>query len=315
MSKNNEDIFYNPKIEYDKNYETKGKISRQKDSNIEPTNDINDIIDLNNSINRYYSLINLLPEDLREVAKNPVNIIKEIIGEIPPDIKPIPKKEEEIIIKPQNIPNDIPDYPTDPFDDNNYVTIEVKNNNDKIVIQNQYYIDLVNIVKDYIDKLNESINKYIDAFFLSFKDIGIDNYLNIIAPYSVSSSKVKLNFKHLSDTIIRSQLSRQMKQRLYLKLYDIDKTINHIRNCKAAVELRLRYYDESYIDDNNFNDAVSNKILGQNRIIYDKKYKQNFINLYKYLNSSVILLDECINMNISEIQAKLILHEKGEKIW
>ena len=74
------------------------------------------------------------------------------------------------------------------------------------------------------------------------------------------------------------------------------------------------YYEEDYIDDNNFNEAISNKILGQSRIIYDKKYKQNFFNLYKYLNSSVILLNECFNMYLSEAQAKIILKEKGEDI-
>ena len=67
-------------------------------------------------------------------------------------------------------------------------------------------------------------------------------------------------------------------------------------------------------NDNNFNEAISNKILGQSRIIYDKKYKQNFFNLYKYLNSSVILLNECFNMYLSEAQAKIILKEKGEDI-
>ena len=318
MEDNKNNIFYNPKIEYDKNYETEGqsKSSSSSSSGETESHNIIYINYINNKVKRYYSLINILPDDLQKVAKNPVNIIKEIIGDVPDDVEPPERIHETITIDPvvPINPPDYPDYPFDP-DEPDSIKVEIENDDDDVIIRNQYYYDLVSIVKDYVDNLNTSIDNYINALFATFQDIDIESYHNSMETYKTSCRKIDINLKHLSDTIIRSQIARQMKEKLYLKLYDIDKTINHIRSCKAGVELRLRYHKASYYKDTTYNEAVSNKILGQNRLLYDKKYKQNFINLYKYLNSSVIMLNECLNMNITEIQSKLILHEKGEKIW
>ena len=96
----------------------------------------------------------------------------------------------------------------------------------------------------------------------------------------------------------------------------VDRAMEDVNNNSVDEEsnVDVQLGDNTQQDDNNFNEAISNKILGQSRIIYDKKYKQNFFNLYKYLNSSVILLNECFNMYLSEAQAKIILKEKGEDI-
>jgi hypothetical protein len=56
-------------------------------------------------------------------------------------------------------------------------------------------------------------------------------------------------------------------------------------------------------------------MLDNVKIAYDKKYKENLFNLYKYLNSSVILINECFSMFIQEAQAKAILiKEEGIKL-
>ena len=76
MEDNKNNIFYNPKIEYDKNYETEGQSKSSSSSSSGATESPNIIYinDINNKVKRYYSLINILPDDLQKVAKNPVNI-------------------------------------------------------------------------------------------------------------------------------------------------------------------------------------------------------------------------------------------------
>ena len=65
-----------------------------------------------------------------------------------------------------------------------------------------------------------------------------------------------------------------------------------------------------------YNDAISHKVLENCRFTYDNKYKENFINLYKYLNSSIELLKECLKMHSNEIQMKCILLKKeGNDLW
>ena len=313
INKNN--IFYIPKIDYEKSYETEGRINN---SIIKENNQVSENIvdEFNNTIDKINNMLNLFPNDLKEIANNPLKIIQVIIGEIPKNIQDM-KPIEEIININSNINKEKENtYSENPFDDDEeeFITITVTNNNKVDVIKNKYYYDLSSIIDDYLNKLNNTINTCISNILISFKDMNIEFFDTIMTPYKIPTEKISKDYKHLSDSIIRSQINRNMKQRLYDKLYDIDKTINHIRNCKAGVEQRIRYYEENYIDDDNFNEAISNKLLGQNRIIYDKKYKQNFFNLYKYLNSSVILLNECFNMYLSEAEAKIILKEKGEEI-
>lgn len=312
--KNKNNIFYKPELDYEKSYETEGRINS---SIIGENNQVSEnIIDeFNNTINKINNILNLFPDDLKETASNPLKIIQVIIGEIPKNIEDINDIEEVININPNinKIKEDV--YPENPFDDDDeFITITVTNNDKVDIIKNKYYYDLASVIDDYINKLNDSVNTCISNILISFKNIDISFFDTLMTPYKIPTEKISKDYKHLSDSILRSQINRNMKQRLYAKLYDIDKTINHIRNCKAGVEQRIRYYEEDYINDNDFNEAISNKILGQSRIIYDKKYKQNFFNLYKYLNSSVILLNECFNMYLSEAQAKIILKEKGEDI-
>ena len=47
-----------------------------------------------------------------------------------------------------------------------------------------------------------------------------------------------------------------------------------------------------------------------------KVFALNVINLYKYLNSSIELLKECLKMHSNEIQMKCILLKKeGNDLW
>ena len=125
--KNKNNIFYKPELNYEKSYETEGRINS---SIIGENNQVSEnIIDeFNNTINKINNILNLFPDDLKETASNPLKIIQVIIGEIPKNIEDINDIEEVININPNinKIKEDV--YPENPFDDDDeFITITVTN--------------------------------------------------------------------------------------------------------------------------------------------------------------------------------------------
>lgn len=335
-TKNN--ILYNPLIDYDKNYYSEGgnKYKNSQDINNTSEEERKNVSSIIDKIEEIKENAVLFPSDIQELIKNPLKVIEIVIGELPDNIDP-PTSGEPVIVgptipTPPTYPEDETiesndedptieggDYtaPEDPFDrDEPQITIETVEIDASKKIEEEYLYDLSSIIADYIDKLKESINKYTENILVSYGSISSNVFEKLLYVYQVKTDDVTTDNKHLSDSIIKNQISRINKERLYLKIFDIDETISHIRKCKSGMKQRIRYYESNYKEEKTFNQIVSNKMLGQNRLIADRRYKENFINLYKYLNSSVILLNECVNMVINEIQAKIILlEEEGEDLW
>lgn len=311
-------ILYQPDLDYDKHYDSEGDIDDVDESeDIENSEDEASESLQSDIVDEIKTISTLLPEDMKDIINSPLAIIETLYDEIK-DITDKPIIKEEFITTEEVTSNDNKsDIPEVFFrDDDDPFIITVKNKDKLTTIKEIYDYDLACIITDYTNKLKDSLNNYISSVLMSFKNLDVSMYSKILDTYNLSTDKVSDDYKHLSDLIIRSQITRQMNMRLYNRLFSIDKTISHIRACKIGVEQRLRYYSAEYQSESSFNDFVSNRFLENSRMMYDEKYKQNFFNLYKYLNSSVILINECFKLLINEAQAKIILIEKeGTDLW
>ena len=308
------DILYKPDLDYDRRYDSEGYIENVDDIEeleVEEESSSADIVDEINTI------LTLLPDDMKDVVNRPLSIIETLYDELK-GITDKPVIKDEVIVSEDIETNDNkPDMPDDFFRDDDDPFVITVNNKDKLaIIEDTYKYDFACIINDYTNKLKDALTHYINSVLISFKNIDTEMYSKVLDTYNLSTDNVSDNYKHLSDLIIRSQITRQMNMRLYNKLFSIDKTISHIRACKIGVEQKLRYYASEYQTESGFNDFISNRFLENSRKMYDEKYKQNFFNLYKYLNSSVILSNECFKLLINEAQAKIILIEKeGNELW
>lgn len=324
MDKNKNNIFYKPITEYENRYDTIGSITQYQydddgdDSPIERY--VEDVIGLvNNNISNIDSAINVMPDDIKKIISKPFNIIKEVINEFE---NPRRISEFEIFY----IKNETKEeedntggfeFPTSVFrDDPDPVTI-VTNKNSKIdIIQESYNNDLVSIIKDYTDNMINTVNKYVNNTLTLLSSNDVEAFFKIREKYKTGTNSISQGNKHLSDTIIKSQINRDMKARLYDKMFTNDKTINHLRACRIGYEKMIRYYTSSYKNSNDVNSVISDRILESVRAKQEVAYNQNLTNLYKYLNSSVILMDECITMVINEMQSKTILFKsEGDGVW
>lgn len=317
MSEENKNsILYSPEIEYEKNYDTSGQLTNEGNKTEEEDKDL--LEKIHENINNIENILPILPNGMGNMLKPIITVINKVIpnDKIPdePD-----KNKENIYVYPNGSDNKTPEYEYPPSffrDEPDPFVIETTNKTKPEIIMNNYNYDLVSIIDDYLEKLYKDVMNYFNNIITMISGIEVANYEKLMGQYTISADKVSTNYKHLSDSIIRSQLSRQMKTRLYNKMFNLDKTIIQIKTCKVGVEQRIRYYQASYQDDSNIENIVSNRLLEKNRMDYDLKYKQNFTNLYKYLNSSEILFNECLCMSINEIQAKTILLEKeGLDLW
>jgi hypothetical protein len=89
----------------------------------------------------------------------------------------------------------------------------------------------------------------------------------------------------------------------------------HLRAWHAAEAQRERYYSEKYKDSANYTESHSNALLRESRALYDSAYSSALYNMYKYLNSSVMIVNDVLNMTVKEAQAKAMLLKSGVNIF
>ena len=87
--------------------------------------------------------------------------------------------------------------------------------------------------------------------------------------------------------------------------------LKKLKNFKTIYLLRLRYAEIESADSSNKINAMSNNILKGMQTSYEQKYDVSFGNLYKYINSSLDILEDVLNTELAGLRAKRTLVEKG----
>ena len=207
----------------------------------------------------------------------------------------------------QTNPSDFP--PIFDREDDFYIDIKDPEADKVEVIKKNYYYDFLDIYKDYLKKLNLSTDEYIDSVFTTTFGAQLTDYKT---DYTTKTIKNK-QLSHLTDYILKSNVMLDQTMRLHSKLFQLDETILHIKNMKIAQQERLRYYNIQEIDQYTDLDTTSNIILKESRRVSDQKYMNSLYNLYKYLNSSVILMSESLNELDKQNKALVEINLKDNK--
>lgn len=304
MSKN---ILYTPQLGYKKNYYTEGTFDTKQDNNSNVVENnvpiINAVEILQNDIDNNLKLI---PEQIKNTYISPYIVLKEEIDKL--EKEETEKKDTNKVIESNKDDDD--DFPSDFFDKDSdiYIDIEDPYAEKSKIIKEQYYTDFLDVYKDYLSKLNESIQNYIYTSISAFKtsfdyNDGVAN-LNDYSTRNLNNS----NLYHLSDYLIKSSISLDQTLRLHEKLFDLDSAILHVRGIKIAEKIIERYYSIEKLPEDNDIAMSSNILLEESKRVADKKYKENFLSLYKYLNSSVILMSESLQTLLKENKSAMAIN-------
>lgn len=345
------DIFYRPRLEVERNYETSGTVSsperanQAKEENFGPRNPL-EIIQ-NNSKDTLERLLSirkvtyLLPDSTPRIIDNilePLSLLLELnIIELEELIEQEENEGREEVIREEPISDtneegsesstssetsdgDVSDEEADFESDLEAFDIDIRVEKAKTnaeMCREQYLRDISDIVDDFSMGLNAVMQGYIYPLNTTLNVLGIANpdYLNY--EYEGESvTDIPLSMMHLNDRIVIQDTLVAEKASLFEKTHDETSMMNIIKTLDAAEMLRERYYNESYIDDvKDELDLYSNNLLEKSRNNANSAYRQAKTNLFKHLDGTVSILKDICSEKLESQQAKAILLKNGVDIF
>lgn len=170
--------------------------------------------------------------------------------------------------------------------------------------------DSISIYEMFNNGLNGTIVSVLKSIALATREVPNINAAKLYQEFYNNSGNIEDNFRHLCDSIHRSQIERSQKARLMDKLHNVEKTAFHIRSKNTANELRKRYYESNRDEDVDYIGTKNNEYLRKARIDYDKKYKNALSDMYKYFNSANNMVEEISNDFCKECISKVKLKQE-----
>lgn len=312
------DLLYKPNLTYDKDYYTEGNI--YTDSEDISNNDSSSSNNLTSKVevleelkNELLSKLPLVPESVKDIIKPSIDLIGDVVDDLvnkKDDFED--DKDDDIEIMPvypsdndsEKVPTEVPDNPFK-SESTNTITLPDTTIDIEEEIEKKYAEDLTDILSDYIKKQNNAIQNYINSL-LTYAAYAETTNMN---RYTSKTIKNK-NLTHITDYITKSKISIRQQIKLYNKLFTIDETIYHLKSVKVAKEQLKRYKLNEEMEDKNLLTKSANDLLTESILIAEKKYEENFYGLYKYLNSSVILFNECMNTFVKQKRSLILLNNE-----
>lgn len=184
------------------------------------------------------------------------------------------------------------------------------------IIQDNYARDTINLQNYYLQKLQLILQKYFQEMLTIMAECNIDDIDKLTQDFDGEYVTVgDPNMRHLRDSVCRSQIMRDQKERFIKKMFNVDNTMLHMNKWHVAEQEREAYYAEEYGDSGTFLDSHANALLRDCRSQYDAAYNQSVYDMYKYLDSSCSALGDVLDMTSKEAQAKGQMLKKGVDIF
>ena len=186
------------------------------------------------------------------------------------------------------------------------------------VIEKEYIKNVADLYNYYTNRLKDILYHYYSEKLIAIcskkKDSSnktISEVGFLVLPITDNSADVDEDCKHLFDASLAMGEKANLKINFLQNAFPLEQTLFHLKNYKTIQLLRLRYAGIEPSDGKDKIEALNNNILKGMKISYDQKYDVAFANLYKYLNSSLDILEDTVNTELAGIKARRTLIEKG----
>lgn len=324
----NKKIGYRPNIKYTDEYESDIDFSsRQSSYEQSDSNDDNSLIEnLLEQGDSLQNMIDKLPDFISDKIKDSVDPIIDFVNEelknkklekVPVELEWIYESDDftpETYEPEDNDSNyDDPDIGIWDPDDDVFISKEVHTKEE--IIQKEYIKNLYDLFDDYFNNLHTIISNFWSGLLYSIMNKSSSEISVIMNNILLSSSDIKDDKKHILDSVVKAEINRDMKLRYFSNNFNAEGSLKHLKNFKAVYELRCRY---AKIDENenpiSRADQMSNNILKGMSLSYDLKYDKTYENLYRYLKSSNIILEDALNSAVQSLRGKqTLIDTKGVK--
>lgn len=309
-------IGYRPDLKYTDEYTSDASNLFNSQDNLEENqgndnNVIEDIIDQMEIIN---TLIDKLPGDASDIVGEVFDPIKDFVkDELEGNTyERVPEEWEWNYETPETEnPDTEPEFSEDNFwVDVDSFPITKEEHTKQEIIEKEYIKNLTDLFDDYFTGLHNALSNYWTSLVPAVLNKPSNEISMLVNNIILSSSDIKDDAKHLLDSALRNQVTRTMKIDYYANIFNAEETITHLKQFKAMYELRLRYANIEQQEAVNKTDQMNNNILQGMQLTYDKKYDIAYENLFRYLKSSVDILDDTLKTWIIEIKSKQTLIER-----
>lgn len=172
-----------------------------------------------------------------------------------------------------------------------------------------YYKSICSISNHYIDALKNSLTEYnvnvINNIGLTEEDLTVlEKNFNLSHDELVGETKRDIG--HVADYLNKSSIIKSQKLRLCNKLFNDKLSITHVKSLELSKELLMRYCQKKKTNDYDYDTVLMSQIISE-----EAKLNKKLQEYYKYLNSSVILVDECLRLHAKEgVLKKKVNNEK-----
>lgn len=332
MAEDQDNILYRPVLEPERNYRSESLFDHTSDITYPDVPETEDQAEkLIDDLEELKNVVSILPSELPEILTPTIDkLIRRIQVAFPDGYYGNEEETQKEVIDGGNnktltpIASDVfenkysvPGLPClFPKPTNIAVTVEVPRTIVNIAIA-RYKQDTIDLQKRYLTQLQNALQNYFHQLLMVMADANASTTEALTTDFdskavSVPSGK---NLEHLKDYISRSQVVRKQKTNLFKKTHNVDQTVMHMRRWHASEKERERYYSEAYGEASNYLGSESNLLLEESRSTYDKQYAQSLYDMYKYLNSSVIITKDILDMSLKESKAKGALVKAGVNIY
>lgn len=349
--KNKQKYLYRPDINYKDTYNSDADINRNNTDNTQNIEEENNNIidDINNSFNKVVNIVPSLPIQLQTCINNVFKPVLDDWSTInnnqyPPSI-PYPNRviitpgdnidritPDDYYIKP--IPPDDPPIKDKDYDINDYeinndgiwdldipINIKFEKENKEEIIKKEYIKNIADLYGYYVDRLRDIVYHYYSEIIITTyskkkTDKGLvskdaNDLVFLFGPITNNCSIVEKDSKHLFDASLAMSEKSKTKLHFMENTFPVEQSMLHLKNFKTVYLLRLRYSTIDTTDGKDKTNAMSDNILKGMKISYEQKYDVAYTNLYKYLNSSLDILEDVLNTELAGLKARRTLIEKG----
>lgn len=334
MPEDKENLLYRPHLEPEREYGSEALFSRDDTTNPDPPPRKDKSIELIREFEELKNIISISPKGIQSIIPTIDKLIRRTqvafpngyYGDEPeterenvpadrppaekPKIRAIGSTVYESKHKMAGLPNLFP-KPTN-------IAINVAKPRSIVSIAvDKYRKDTVDLQRYYLNQMQMVLQAYFHQMLMVMAETNVPNLEALTADFDGKAVKIPAgkNLEHLRDYIVRSQIVREQKSRLFRKTHNVDQTVMHMRSWHVSEKERERYYTEQYGDSASYLSSEANAILRESRSTYDEQYAQSLYDMYKYLNSSVIVISDILDMSLKEAKAKGALLKAGVDIY
>lgn len=241
-------------------------------------------------------LLMFVPGELKHAVESIINLVHFFLILVEDETKDY---EEEIIIE----END-KDEKDDIFTDGHKPTAVIKTEiTEQDKIKNEYARNILEVNDYYIYELKEILTNFICKLN---NEPEILDYINSDINSLVNANKLEMVNK--IQVLLKTSQEKQSKMRLYKKLYTEKESLVILRSLEYSKLSLLNLSKEKKLKD-----AIAMERM-QTYLGEAKKLEKKQFEYFRYLNSSLSLLDKCMSLHFSEGLLKKEIFKLEEKL-